>query len=136
MTQLLVNIDVDDLEKAVRFYTEALRLRVGRRLGPHAVELLGAEVPIYLLSKPAGTAPFPGASTSRDYERHWSPVHIDFVVEDLEAAIHRAESAGATCEAPVSEHAWGRMALFADPFGHGFCLIQLRGRGYDAIATG
>jgi catechol 2,3-dioxygenase-like lactoylglutathione lyase family enzyme len=28
-----VNIDVDDLEKAVRFYTAALELHVGRRFG-------------------------------------------------------------------------------------------------------
>jgi catechol 2,3-dioxygenase-like lactoylglutathione lyase family enzyme len=35
-----VNIDVDDLEKAVRFYTAALELHVGRRFGAGAVELL------------------------------------------------------------------------------------------------
>jgi catechol 2,3-dioxygenase-like lactoylglutathione lyase family enzyme len=33
MPRLLVNIDVDDLEKAVRFYTAALELHVGRRFG-------------------------------------------------------------------------------------------------------
>jgi hypothetical protein len=26
-----------------------------------------------------------------------------------------------------------RMAIFADPFGHGFCLIEFQGRGYDEI---
>ena len=31
MADLLVNIDVDDLEKAVAFYTAGLGLRVGRR---------------------------------------------------------------------------------------------------------
>jgi hypothetical protein len=25
------------------------------------------------------------------------------------------------------------MANLADPFGHGFCLLELRGRGYDEI---
>lgn len=30
---LLANIDVDDLEKAVRFYGAALGLRIGRRFG-------------------------------------------------------------------------------------------------------
>jgi hypothetical protein len=29
---------------------------------------------------------------------------------------------------------YGRLALVADPFGHGFCLIQFNERGYDAIA--
>lgn len=26
-------------------------------------------------------------------------------------------------------------ALFVDPFGHGFCLIEFTGRGYDEIAS-
>jgi hypothetical protein len=42
-------------------------------------------------------------------------VHLDFVV-------------------PVQTHAWGRIALLADPFGNGFCLLQFTGRGYDEIA--
>ncbi|HKQ70823.1 MAG TPA: VOC family protein [Polyangiaceae bacterium] len=130
-----MNIDVDDLDTGVRFYTEALDLLVGRRFGADAVELLGAEVPIYLLVKQAGSTPFEGASTSRVYARHWTPVHLDVEVEDLDHAIIRAEKAGAKREGAVSEHAWGRMALFSDPFGHGFCLLQFEGRGYDEIAT-
>jgi len=35
---LLVNIDVDDLSKAVAFYRKAARLRVGRRFGSLGVE--------------------------------------------------------------------------------------------------
>jgi len=27
------------------------------------------------------------------------------------------------------------MALYSDPFGNGFCLLQLNALGYDAIAT-
>jgi lactoylglutathione lyase len=29
---------------------------------------------------------------------------------------------------------WGRMANLADPFGHGLCLVEFRGRGYGEIA--
>lgn len=136
MTRMLVNIDVDDLERGVRVYTEALQLRVGRKLGASAVELLGAEAPIYLLAKRGGSPPFAGASAARDYDRHWTPVHLDFIVEDLDAAVLRAESAGAKREGPISGQAWGRMALLVDPFGHGFCLLAFKGRGYDEIATG
>ena len=39
-------------------------------------------------------------------------------------------------ESAISDHAYGRLALFADPFGNGFCLLQFNDRGYDAIATG
>lgn len=132
---MLINIDVADLEAGVRFYTGAFDLRVGRRFGADAAELLGAPAPIYLLSKPAGSAPFAGAAQGRDYARHWSPVHLDFVVEDLEAAVQRAEAAGAAREGEIAERSWGRMALMHDPFGHGFCLLQFQGRGYDEIAT-
>jgi predicted enzyme related to lactoylglutathione lyase len=61
-------------------------------------------------------------------------VHLDFVVEDIEAAVPGAVAAGAKVEAPVSTHEWGRLPLMADPFGHGFCLIQFLRRGYDEIA--
>ncbi|HKA86770.1 MAG TPA: VOC family protein [Haliangiales bacterium] len=135
MASLLVNIDVDDLPRAVDFYVRAFDLRVGRRFGDGAVELLDAEAPIYLLAKPAGSPPFAGAAAGRDYARHWTPVHLDFVVDDLDAAIYRAEAAGAVREAGISTQPWGRIAIFRDPFGHGFCLLAFTGRGYDEIAT-
>ena len=72
---LLVNIDVPELGPAVAFYTRALGLRVGRRFGEDAVELLGGTSPIYLLAKPAGTTPAP-AARPRNYARHWTPVHV------------------------------------------------------------
>ena len=132
---LLVNIDVDDLAVATRFYTGGLALTVGRRLGPDAVELLGAGSPIYLLVKPSGGTPFPGATSGRSYARHWTPVHLDFVVDDLEAALQRALAAGATSEGPIRDAAWGRIVQLADPFGNGLCLLQFKGRGYDEVAT-
>ena len=81
MPKLLVNIDVDDLAKAVAFYTLAFGLTPSRRFGDSAVELTGAEVPIFLLLKAPATPPFPEAVTARHYGRHWTPVHFDVVVE-------------------------------------------------------
>jgi predicted enzyme related to lactoylglutathione lyase len=62
-------------------------------------------------------------------------VHLDFVVDDIDAAVERAVAAGATIDDPAVSHSWGRIAHLADPFGHGFCLIQFLGRGYDEIAS-
>lgn len=135
MPKLLLNLDVDDVEGAIRFYTEALELRVGRRFDDGFVELLGAQVPIYLLAKAAGSPPFTGAALGRDYGRHWTPLHFDFVVPDIDAAIARATAAGARLESEVSEHAYGRLALLSDPFGHGFCLLEFRGSGYDELPS-
>lgn len=132
--QLLVNIDVDDFERAEAFYVEAFGLRPSRRFGRDGVELLGAAAPIYLLRKAAGSAAGDATAQTRDYRRHWTPVHLDFVVDDLDAALARAIAAGAHHEG-ARDDSWGRIATLADPFGHGFCLIQFSGRGYDEIAT-
>jgi predicted enzyme related to lactoylglutathione lyase len=133
--QLLVNIDVDDLARATDFYCTAFGLHTGRRFGADGVELLGGTAPLYLLVKPAGSPAFPGAAQRRDYARHWTPVHFDIVVDDVDAAVARAVAAGARLEQPARSANWGRMALLADPFGNGFCLLQFLGRGYDEIAT-
>ena len=133
MPRVLLNLDVDDVERAVIFYTQALGLRVGRRFDPGFVELLGAEAPIYLLLKAASTEPFEGAPQLRSYARHWTPLHLDFVVADLDAAVTRALAAGGVLEATPSPHAYGRLALLHDPFGHGFCLLQFEGKGYDEL---
>ena len=84
---LLVNIDVDDLEKAVYFYGNAFGLRVGRRFGDFGAEMLGSSAPIYLLIKQAGTPASDTMSQVRNDERHWTPTHLDFVVEDIEGAV-------------------------------------------------
>ena len=131
---LLVNIDVDDLDAATTFYCSAFGLTVGRRLGPAVVELLGGTAPIYLLLKPADSPATP-AGSARAYGRHWTPVHLDFVVDDIEQAKVRVLAAGAKLESDVSSAAWGKLALFADPFGHGFCLVEFSAAGYDAIAV-
>ena len=133
---LLVNIDVDHLDRAVAFYAAAFGLRPGRRLGEFGVEMLGAPCAVYLVAKPVGSSPAATTPQRRDYRRHWTPVHLDFVVPDVTAAVRRAEAAGARLEEAVRTHEWGRIAVMADPFGHGFCLLEFAGRGYDAIATG
>jgi predicted enzyme related to lactoylglutathione lyase len=135
MVALLINIDVPDLEQGIAFYTAAFDLRLARRLGPGFAELLGGASPIYLIVSAAGSKPFRSAETQRDYARHWTPVHLDFVVPDLEAALARALAAGAVQESEPSQHAYGRLVLLSDPFGHGICLLQFNARGYDAIAT-
>jgi len=132
--QVLVNIDVNDLAGATAFYCNAFGLTVGRRFGTGGVELLGASSAIYLLLKAEGTAPSDCTSQKRTYRRHWSPIHLDFVVPEIEPALQRAVSAGATLEKPIQASKWGRMALLADPFGHGLCLVQFLGKGYDEIA--
>lgn len=131
--QFLINIDVDDLERAIDFYRDAFDLHVGRRLGAGGVEMLGGNAPIYLLEKEPGSRAAEPPAQTRRYERHWTPVHLDLVVDDVEAAVVKAVAAGAKLESPVRVNKWGAIAGLSDPFGHGFCLLEFRGRGYDEI---
>ncbi len=133
--QLLVNLDVSDLVRAEAFYVQALGLVPARRFGDGGVEMLGASSPIYLLKKPVHSRAGAAVPGRRDYQRHWTPVHLDIVVDDIEAACRRVEAAGGVREGTVRSASWGRIATFADPFGHGFCLIEFLGGGYDEIAT-
>jgi len=128
---LMINIDVPDIDAATRFYTQAFGLSVGRRFGTDFVELLGWPAKLYLLAKAPGTT---GAGADpRRYDRHWTPVHPDVIVDDLDTAVARAISAGASLEAAARDAPYGRIAMLADPFGHGFCLVQFNEQGYDAL---
>lgn len=131
--KLLINIDVADIASAEAFYTAAFGLTVGRRFDDAFIELLGAGTPIYLLQNPPGS--IGAAQSTRDYARHWTPIHCDLVVEDFDAALEQARAAGALLEGDVRTAAWGRIVQLADPFGHGWCLLQFLGRGYDEITT-
>ncbi|MBA4327028.1 MAG: glyoxalase [Polaromonas sp.] len=132
---LRICIDVDDMERAIAFYTGGLRLSIGRRYKNAFTEILGASSPIDLLLNAAGTKPLPGSDTQRSYQRHWTPVHLDFVVDDIDAAVARLVKHGAVLEMPVNNRAWGRIAGLADPFGHGIDLLQFTGRGYDELLS-
>jgi catechol 2,3-dioxygenase-like lactoylglutathione lyase family enzyme len=132
LVELRVCIDVPDLQRGLDFYTAALGLTLGRRKGDAWAEVLGASAPLDLLANAAGTEATSAAGALRDYGRHWTPVHLDVVVLDLDAALRRALAAGATLDRAVQVRPWGRMANVADPFGNGFCLLAFEGKGYDA----
>jgi catechol 2,3-dioxygenase-like lactoylglutathione lyase family enzyme len=134
--QFRLCIDVPDLMAGLDFYTRALGLRPGRRRGDAWAEVLGAAVPLDLLVNAPGTVAAASSSAVRDYRRHWTPLHLDVVVQQLDVALARALSAGATLEREVQVRGWGRMANLADPFGNGFCLLEFHAQGYDAVLEG
>lgn len=128
---LLINIDVPDLSAAEAFYTLAFGLTVLRRLRGGITELAGWPVPVFLLEKPEGSVRTPGCR--RTYARHWTPLHLDVVVPDVEAAFRQVLASGGICEMRPTITSFGRIAQLADPFGHGVCLLEFTGKGYDSL---
>src|SRR3546814_4290619 len=78
-------------------------------------ELKGASSTFYLLRKEAGSRPVESRADERQYTRHWTPVHIDFVVDDLDKAAERAINAGALQEGECIQWRGSKCISFSDP---------------------
>jgi predicted enzyme related to lactoylglutathione lyase len=128
---IIINIDVPDLDAAIRFYTAALGVSHTRTMDDDTAELRGAAATLYLLRKPAGTPAVKAPPIARDYGRHWTPVHFDLVVPDVDEAAARAIAAGAKQETGHVDWRGSRCISFSDPFGHGFCFIQFTNDTYE-----
>ena len=118
-----VSIDVPQLDEGLRFYRDAFGLaEVARPIATYAILKCG-DSQIGLIEKQAGTEPAKGSSDVRRYERHWTPVHIDFQVDDFEVVLANALAAGAKCEQKFEVAGRPPIAFCSDPFGNGFCII-------------
>ena len=119
-----ISVDVPSLAEGVAFYCAAFGLSKKSEPVPGVAVLHGLNVELCLLEKPSGSKPSPNTVDLRKFERHWTPVHLDFHVEDLHAALQRVEALGAKREQVFEHPGHGSAAFCTDPFGHGFCLLQ------------
>jgi predicted enzyme related to lactoylglutathione lyase len=111
-------IDVDDVDRAVEFYGRGLGLTVVEHQPDWAQVKLGAQT-FWIMKIPAGLQ----GPISRDYRRHWTPVHLDFTVEDIDEAVKRAVGAGGKLEGEIQRGAKGGLANLVDPSGNGVDLV-------------
>jgi predicted enzyme related to lactoylglutathione lyase len=118
-----VSIDVPNLDEGLKFYRDALGLAEVRRPIPTYAILQCGDAKIGLMEKSAGSKPAKGSGDVRRYERHWTPVHIDFDVDDFEGFLARAISAGAIVEQKYEIAGRPPIAFCSDPFGNGFCVL-------------
>jgi predicted enzyme related to lactoylglutathione lyase len=124
MFDIEICIDVPDLAEGVRFYSDAFGFSKVSEPYPGVAVLEAGECNITLLQKRAGSKPSSNTQDVRRYDRHWTPVHLDFHVDDVKAARDKALQAGATQEQFFDNPQHGSMAFCADPFGNGFCLLE------------
>ena len=111
-------IDVDDVDRAVEFYGRGLGLTVVEHHPDWAQVKAGAQT-FWIMKAPAGAQ----GPISRDYRRHWTPVHLDFSVEDIDEAVKRAVGAGGKLEGEIQHGAKGALANMVDPSGNGGDLV-------------
>lgn len=129
--RVLINIDVPELATAIQFYSAALGFQLNRVIENDVAELVAGASVIYLLAKSAGSTPFTGSTATRAFSRHWTPVHLDIVVDDIAQAARRALGAGALQESTCVIWRGSKCMSFSDPFGHGFCLLEFSGDSYS-----
>ena len=101
--RVIINIDVPQLAPAIDFYCAAFGLTLSRTIEEDVAELTGTSSVIYLLQNRAGSQPARTLPFVRHYSRHWTPVHMDFVVDDVARAAQRARDAGAVQESECVE---------------------------------
>src|SRR5947207_12067298 len=87
MVEVHAYIEVTDAASGIAFYCDGLGLTVKRRLSPSWIELDGANLPLFLLAERPSMADLGTRMAIRTYERHWTPVHLDFIVAGLDAVV-------------------------------------------------
>jgi catechol 2,3-dioxygenase-like lactoylglutathione lyase family enzyme len=111
---------VEDLDRALRFYTGVLGLPLGHRSGDYAQLDTGAtRLALYTRSAMAKTL-----SMSLEAPPANAPgFEIGFKVDDVDAAFNELVAQGAPAVMPPTDRFWGqRTAYVCDPDGH---LIEL-----------
>ncbi len=120
--KISISIDVPSLAEGEAFYVSALGCEKLRDQG-RMVVLRAGNADVYLLEKGAGSKPLAGREEVRSYERHWTPVHLDFLCENVDETVGKILAAGGAHEGGEKGE-WGAIAYCVDPFGNGFCVIN------------
>ena len=121
------SIDVPDLEAGLKFYRAVFGFIESARPFPTMAVLDANNVTVCMHEKAAGTQSSASGAEVRRYERHWTPVHLDIHVADLDAVLATVRSEGGAIENEFRTQGPKPVAFCSDPFGNGFCVIAERG---------
>ena len=122
-TSVHVSIDVPELERGLGFYGRVFGFVEKSRPFPTMAIVNGNNVTICIHEKTAGTRSSAGSAEPRRYERHWTPVHLDFHVPDFDETLARIRSENGTIENEFRNQGPMPAAFCSDPYGNGFCVI-------------
>lgn len=118
-----VSIDVPDLAAGLRFYGAVFAFAEVARPFPTMAVVDANNVTVCMHEKATGTKSSAAGADERHYERHWTPVHLDLHVTDVDAVLARIRAEGGTIENEFRPPGKKPVAFCSDPFGNGFCVI-------------
>jgi predicted enzyme related to lactoylglutathione lyase len=118
-----VSIDVPDLAQGLRFYGAVAGFVETARPLPSMAILDANNVMVCMHEKATGSKSSTVGGATRHYDRHWTPVHLDLHVPDLDAVLARVTAHGGTIEQEFRGQGPKPVAFCCDPFGNGFCVI-------------
>ncbi|MEZ4403989.1 MAG: VOC family protein [Kofleriaceae bacterium] len=118
-----VSIDVPELEAGLRFYQAVFGLIETARPFPTMAILDGNNLTVCIHQKAAGSRSSTTGDDQRRYDRHWTPVHLDLHVADLDPVLAQVRAAGGAIEHEYRTQGPRPTAFCSDPFGNGFCVI-------------
>jgi catechol 2,3-dioxygenase-like lactoylglutathione lyase family enzyme len=111
---------VDDVGKAVEFYTKFLGFEVLTHFPPFA-DVARGKLRL-LLSSPNSSAGRPMPDGARPGPGGWNRIHL--IVDDLESEVARLRAAGAPFRNDIVEGPGGKQILLQDPSGNVVELFQ------------
>ena len=126
MTDDLVSVRymVDDVDAAVRFYTEHLDFTVRMSAAPAFADVVRGRLRL-LLSGPASSAGRPMPDGRTPEPGGWNRIHL--IVGDLAAEVARLRAAGVSFRNDVVRGPGGQQILLEDPAGNVVELFQPAG---------
>jgi catechol 2,3-dioxygenase-like lactoylglutathione lyase family enzyme len=119
----LVNVRymVDDVEKAVDFYTTVFGFTVRTNFAPAFADVVRGNLRL-LLSGPKSSAGRPMPDGRRPEPGGWNRIH--FIVDDIDAEIERLRAADVKFRNEVVSGPGGRQILAEDPAGNPIEVFQ------------
>ena len=113
---------VDDVERAVAFYTRLLGFEVLTNFPPAFADVALGRLRL-LLSGPASSAGRPMPDGAKPGPGGWNRIHL--IVDDIAAEVARLRAAGAPFRNDILEGPGGKQILLQDPSGNVVELFQL-----------
>jgi catechol 2,3-dioxygenase-like lactoylglutathione lyase family enzyme len=112
---------VDDVGRAVDFYTEHFGFERGQDASPAFAEVLRGNLRL-LLAGPKSSAGRPVPDGRTPEPGGWNRIH--FVVDDIEAEVERLRTAGVRFRNEIVSGPGGRQILVDDPAGNPIEIFQ------------